>query len=211
MNKRGDASNLRRAPSQGRSQKMVTRILDAARQLLSESDESAAPLKISTNHIAKKAGVSVGSLYQYFPNTEAVVAEVFDQTLKPIQQILREFDSSRYLSLPRNEFFRNLITTVTQGESDNEVLFAIHGAMKIYPVLSDMDRQHAEFIATHIARFLKYYGSTWDEEKLYRTGLYAYYMDAGIWRYRKHVRPEPEEARAWEVNLMMSIFQQCFE
>lgn len=31
---------------------------------------------LTTNHIAKKAGVSIGSLYQYFPNKEAILAEL---------------------------------------------------------------------------------------------------------------------------------------
>ena len=52
-------SNLsaRKKPSQNRSQKMVLRILDAARQMLRETGGTSSS-RITTNHIARKAGVS---------------------------------------------------------------------------------------------------------------------------------------------------------
>lgn len=59
----------RKSPTQGRSQRMVEDLLEATtRVLVTEGYEAA-----STNRIAKAAGVSVGSLYQYFPNKEALV------------------------------------------------------------------------------------------------------------------------------------------
>lgn len=62
----------RKNPSQSRSQRMVDDLLDAtARVLVEEGWE-----KASTNRIAKVAGVSVGSIYQYFPNKEALVLAV---------------------------------------------------------------------------------------------------------------------------------------
>ncbi len=61
----------RKAPKQGRSQSLVDALLDAtAHILLTRGDLT----RLSTNEIARVAGVSVGSLYQYFPNKEAVVA-----------------------------------------------------------------------------------------------------------------------------------------
>ncbi len=50
-------------------------ILDAAAQVLVEQGFERA----TTNGIASRAGVSIGSLYQYFPNKEAVVAALFDR------------------------------------------------------------------------------------------------------------------------------------
>jgi AcrR family transcriptional regulator len=70
------ASNpsARRRPRQQRSRAIVDSILEAGRRLLAESGESA----LTTNRIAERAGVSVGSLYRYFPNKEAVVAAICD-------------------------------------------------------------------------------------------------------------------------------------
>ena len=63
---------LRKRPKQGRSKATVTAILDAAARILTESGYAAA----STNRIAERAGVSIGSLYEYFPGKEAIFAEL---------------------------------------------------------------------------------------------------------------------------------------
>jgi AcrR family transcriptional regulator len=60
---------MRRRPRQGRSQQRVAAILDAAEQLYAEQGYEA----VSTNEIAARAATSIGSLYQFFPNKEAVL------------------------------------------------------------------------------------------------------------------------------------------
>ena len=62
----------RKTPKQDRSRFMVTSILDATARVLVEVGFS----KTSTNLVAQRAGVSVGSLYQYFPSRESLVAGV---------------------------------------------------------------------------------------------------------------------------------------
>ena len=59
----------RKTPGQARSQETVNVILEASARIL-ESDGARG---FNTNAIAEKAGVSVGSLYQYFPNKDAIV------------------------------------------------------------------------------------------------------------------------------------------
>ncbi|MDT9594105.1 TetR/AcrR family transcriptional regulator [Nocardioides zeae] len=62
-------SSLRREPRQARSRAMVERIVDAARAVLAAEGYDA----FSTNRVAAAAGVSPGSLYQYFPDKTALV------------------------------------------------------------------------------------------------------------------------------------------
>ncbi|MEM9460617.1 MAG: TetR/AcrR family transcriptional regulator [Myxococcota bacterium] len=64
--------NRRRKPLQSRSRQTVEAILEAAAQIL----ESHGPEQGNTNRIAQRAGVSIGTLYQYFPNKEALYAEL---------------------------------------------------------------------------------------------------------------------------------------
>ncbi len=60
----------RKRPVQRRSQATVDAILDAAAQVLRKKGYA----KTTTNAIAERAGVSIGSLYEYFPNKDAVFA-----------------------------------------------------------------------------------------------------------------------------------------
>lgn len=66
------AARPRKTPTQERSRNTVEVIVEAAARILSREGADA----LSTNRIAEVAGVSVGSLYQYFPNREAIVAEL---------------------------------------------------------------------------------------------------------------------------------------
>ncbi len=60
----------RKSPRQARSKALVTAILDATAQVLVERGYAGS----STNLIASRAGVSIGSVYQYFPNKDALIA-----------------------------------------------------------------------------------------------------------------------------------------
>ena len=62
----------RKQPLQSRSGETVNAIIEAAARILEDQGRDG----ITTNHIAEKAGVSIGSLYQYFPNKQAILAEL---------------------------------------------------------------------------------------------------------------------------------------
>ena len=64
-------------PVQERSQATVQAIAEAACLLLDELGEEKFS-QFSTTRVAEKAGVSIGTLYQYFPDKEALLAEVVD-------------------------------------------------------------------------------------------------------------------------------------
>lgn len=59
----------RKQPKQERSQATVDAILSATTHILTESGYD----QLTTNRVAEQAGVSIGSLYQYFPNKEALI------------------------------------------------------------------------------------------------------------------------------------------
>jgi AcrR family transcriptional regulator len=62
----------RKAPSQRRAEATVEAILSAAAHILAGEGWEA----VNTNRVAAEAGVSVGSLYQYFPGRDAILAEL---------------------------------------------------------------------------------------------------------------------------------------
>ena len=78
-------TNPRKSASQERSRATVDALLEAtARVLLKEGYDRA-----SINRIAEVAGVSIGSLYQYFPSKEALVAAVIDRHTREISEATR--------------------------------------------------------------------------------------------------------------------------
>lgn len=75
----------RKMPSQRRSRAMVDVILDATARVLRTTGYDRA----STNRIALMAGVSVGSVYQYFPSKEALVAALVERHVAEMTSLVR--------------------------------------------------------------------------------------------------------------------------
>ena len=75
-----EASPLRRRPRQARAQVRLERILDTAEQVFAELGYDAA----TTNLIASQAGTSIGSLYEFFPNKEAMARALADRYVDQI-------------------------------------------------------------------------------------------------------------------------------
>lgn len=88
---RPDALLPRKSPRQRRAQLTVASLLEAAAQLI----ESQGMDGFNTNAVAERAGVSIGSLYQYFPSKDAL-------TLALLQREAERFhaDASEALALP---------------------------------------------------------------------------------------------------------------
>jgi len=80
--------SLRKQPRQTRSARLVADILEAAARVLAQEGAH----RFTTGRVAEAAGVSVGSLYQYFPNKEAILfrlqSEEWRQTMDQLRLIL---------------------------------------------------------------------------------------------------------------------------
>jgi AcrR family transcriptional regulator len=71
----GSSIGARKQPRQARSKQLVDAVLQAAAEVFAEHGYARA----NTNRIAERAGVSVGSLYQYFPNKDSLLAGLLAQ------------------------------------------------------------------------------------------------------------------------------------
>jgi AcrR family transcriptional regulator len=71
------SSDARKQPHQERSRATLDAIVIAATRILEREGLE----RLTTTRIAEVAGVSVGSLYQYFPNREAIIGAIIDQQL----------------------------------------------------------------------------------------------------------------------------------
>jgi len=78
-------TNPRKLASQERSRLTVEALIEATARILTKDGYDRA----STNRIADAAGVSIGSLYQYFPSKEALVAGVIDRHTQGVLQVVR--------------------------------------------------------------------------------------------------------------------------
>jgi len=113
-------TNPRKNASQARSRATVDALVEAtARILVREGFE-----KTSTNRIAEIAGVSVGSLYQYFPSKEALVAAVIDRHNEEIMGIVRTA-LVEVADTPIDKAVRKLVTVAVDAHRINPKLHRV--------------------------------------------------------------------------------------
>lgn len=117
----------RKHPQQARSTELVAAILEAAIQVLAK--EGAA--RFTTARVAEKAGVSVGSLYQYFPNKAAILfrlqSDEWLQTTQMLQRILQNQDA------PPLERLRTLVHAFIRSECEEaQMRGALSDAAPLY-------------------------------------------------------------------------------
>ncbi len=113
MSSRASTSlTLKKEPKQARSNELVSTILEAALLVLAE--EGAA--RFTTARVAEKAGVSVGSLYQYFPNKASILfrlqSDEWKQTAGMMREILGDTDKKPLARL------RDFTRAFVQSECD---------------------------------------------------------------------------------------------
>jgi AcrR family transcriptional regulator len=110
----------RKIASQERARATVDALVEAtARILVKEGFD-----KASTNHIAEVAGVSIGSLYQYFPSKEALVAAVIERHQQEIMQTVRG-ELAEVLVQPVEKAVRKLVAVAVEAHRVDPVLHRV--------------------------------------------------------------------------------------
>ena len=88
---------MRKIPTQDRATATVEVILDASAQLLDKSELG----EVSTNHIARKAGVSIGTLYQYFSNKDELLWSLAKREyIRIARELIQQIDKVSAESMP---------------------------------------------------------------------------------------------------------------
>jgi len=117
----------RKQPRQARSTELVAAILEAAIQVLAKEGAQ----RFTTARVAEKAGVSVGSVYQYFPNKAAILfrlqSDEWRQTTGMLRGILEDLDT------PPLERLRALVHAFVHSECEEaQMRTALSDAAPLY-------------------------------------------------------------------------------
>lgn len=110
------AAAKRRVPTQARSRERVERMLDAAAEVFSEVGYDAA----TTEGIAVRAGTSIGSIYQFFPNKQALLDAIATRYLDRARALFDELTSEEARKLPWRTLLGRAIDAfaATSGDKD---------------------------------------------------------------------------------------------
>src|ERR1700761_1398576 len=117
----------RKRPKQSRSTELVAAILEAAAQVLATEG---AP-RFTTARVAERAGVSVGSIYQYFPNKAAILFRLQSDEWRQTSDLLRVIlEDVRRRPLER---LRDLVHAFIRSECEEAAIrVALNDAVPLY-------------------------------------------------------------------------------
>ena len=103
---------LRKRPTQSRSRALVTAVEQACMRILDESGEAS----LTVARIAEVSGVAVGSIYQYFPNKDAIVALLYERILDEESEALLEMPE-RLAGMPLKLALRDILANIIRVET----------------------------------------------------------------------------------------------
>jgi AcrR family transcriptional regulator len=109
----------RKTPQQARSRQTRADILEATAHLLNRK-----PLgEVTTNHIAKKTGISIGTLYKYYPNKDAILADLSLMFMQRDADLFgRIFDEAPRKRLEKSDLVEELVEALmTLHRNDAQV------------------------------------------------------------------------------------------
>lgn len=151
MTTKSDQLSPRRKPSQERSRDRVERILDATAELLGDTPVD----KITTGAIAEKAGVPIGSVYQYFPNKLSVLAELARRVMAEVDLKTASLIAEDFGVLPWAEAIDRAIDATMQGYSEQpgyaQLLLSIRPTPEFGAITDESNERVAAMLALHPA------------------------------------------------------------
>jgi tRNA-Thr(GGU) m(6)t(6)A37 methyltransferase TsaA len=124
-------------------------ILEAAAELICDLGYAAT----STNKIATRAGVSIGSLYQYFANKDAILARLLEQHHRDVHAVVDDaLPALEDPAVPLTQGLRRLFANLTAlHEQDPKLTRALSSEVPHPPMHSDRDTAYV----AHVARLLR--------------------------------------------------------
>lgn len=194
------AKTSRRKPVQERSRRIRTSIMEAAHAVMRERGVRA----VTTNAIAERADIKVGSIYDYFANKEAVIAEIYAEKLAAVRAYL-EVEALRVTRQCWMTDVGELLRGMWQYQLGIGLDRTIVDAAYYYEDLLGIARAHSLLFASTFAQLLRRLGSTWSDEALADLGISLYTLVNATWSYWRLTETDRPIAIERQIHLTIAL------
>ncbi|MCC4273716.1 TetR/AcrR family transcriptional regulator [Marinomonas communis] len=144
----------RSEPVQSRSIKRTQQILEVTSNLL----ETVGLNDLNTAIIAKEVGISVGSLYHYFPNKHAILYAMGKSWLDSIEEVLNDIEEWPVESLSLEDFIGQVVDINLRTYRQQKAVLRLVQAMFSVPELRELDERHDDMVISQMAKVFKRLG-----------------------------------------------------
>jgi len=140
----------RRVPLQQRGHQTLDQILAAAARAIERDGLD----KLTTKRIAIEAGLSVGSVYEYFPNKEAVLNALVGQWFDRLMQTLEQHHPATTGVRDVLRYLQDSIGAIRQIYVEQPALAALLAALQAMPALRELVEQHDRRVVANMVEAL---------------------------------------------------------
>ncbi|MBA3824798.1 MAG: TetR/AcrR family transcriptional regulator [Ktedonobacterales bacterium] len=141
------SSSLRRVPQQGRGTRRIAQILDAAAEIIGEVGYDAT----TTSLIAARAHTAIGSLYQFFPNKEAIVQGLLERYRADLRDLHSKVLTPDLLTLPLPTLLDRIIDPLMDFEMGQRGFKALFVGVHASPEIAQATRAMTDEVARRFA------------------------------------------------------------
>ena len=135
---------------QARGQATFERILDTTADLL----ESVGVEVLTTNLVARTAGVNVATLYQYFPNKQAVLLALFERQSAARVELVERYITGLATAADWRRHLRTMVQGIARFRTATRGVVPLRQAMRSSPDLQEHDRAHWRGLSNKLAEEL---------------------------------------------------------
>ena len=198
---RTTSAEPRKLPRQRRSAETVERILAAAARIFDERGYAGT----TTNHVAESAGVSIGSLYQYFPNKDALLVALAEGH---VDEVAARF-SDRLAALRCDEpdpadTVRALLELTVELNDTSRLHGILFSDCPRTPALTERLGRFSDLLVGEVAWHLERTG-TGDADPQLRARLVVAAVDAAVHEVVLARPPGPERRRATDALVTLTV------
>ena len=151
---RGQKLSPRREPLQQRSVARAQQILQITAELLEQVGLDA----LTTILIAREIGISVGTLYHYYPNKHAIMYAMAERWLREVERSLEELESWPLAELPLPELVHRLVDRQLVVYREQQGILHLVQAMFSIPELRELDQRHDALVIDRMTRAFARHG-----------------------------------------------------
>ena len=187
----------RRIPRQERGEQRVAELLEAAASELGEAGYDAATMKA----IAKRAGASIGAVYQYFPNKEALVSALRAQYVNEMEERwtkLEKATAGASISERADKFIDMMVRFIDEHPACITILDA--------PADSKQDKKIRDRLNERLAHVFHTRGPVVSQEQAHRVARVCLQMIKGMNALYAETRPQERSEIVKEYKLALTAY-----
>lgn len=169
------SATIRRAPQRRRAERTVERILAVTDAIIAADGVGA----VSTNRIARETGMSIGAIYQYFPNKEAIVIALYRQALdnawSRMQASISGITPSKGYAEAATMIQQRVAGIDRTGNSPHIIALSVSG----YPGIAEADLDHGMRVKQWLTDLMIEFGSPWPRDRIEALAAFIYAIHSG--------------------------------